>query len=598
VADSFSQTVKQQTDIVRIVGEYLKLRKSGANWSALCPFHKEKSGSFYLYPSTSSYYCFGCHEHGDVFTFVMKMDNLSFPEAVRSVATKMGIPLPAREFSSPHEAREAGLRKQLLEIHEAATQYFQQNLNSPEAARAREYMTSRGITPETVKIFRLGYAPESFNDLRERLAKFFPDEVLRASGLFSAKEQTDGSSGQLYARFRKRVMFPIANEQGRIIAFTGRALDSTDVDPKAGAKYLNSPETPLYTKGQVLFNLDKAKAGIKELGFALLVEGQMDCLSVFMGGVHNVIATSGTAFTEHQVRMLARFTKNIVLNFDPDNAGMNAAEKTISQLVEEDFAVRVVLLPGGLDPDRFVQERGIGDYTAAVRNATRYADYLIERAQTMASARTPEAKVRALNFLLPHIRRIPSAIVRNEFAANAAQKLGIESSLVLQEVKQAAQQRLESVRAARPVAVTEVERILLTALVLPEADSARALAAEMLAPHPEWFADLSTAPVIDVLVNGPPPENPLEVAPDESSRALLASALHGSSEVAELADRHQSLCDRVRGALETLEERYRERRARELRAAMSEAQRRGDDAMLQRLMREKLTLDRERRQSF
>ena len=210
MADNFAQTVKQQADIVRIVGDYVKLRKSGANWSALCPFHKEKSGSFYLYPTTASYYCFGCHEHGDVFTFVMKMDNVSFPEAVRSVATKMGIPLPQREFSSPQEAREAGLRKQLLEIHEAATQYFQQNLQSPEAARAREYMTRRGITPETIKTFRLGYAPESFNDMRDRLGKFFSEEVMRASGLFSSKERDDGSSGPLYARFRKRITFPSA----------------------------------------------------------------------------------------------------------------------------------------------------------------------------------------------------------------------------------------------------------------------------------------------------------------------------------------------------------------------------------------------------
>jgi DNA primase len=572
------------------VGEYVKLRKSGANWSALCPFHKEKSGSFYLYPATSSYYCFGCHEHGDVFTFVMKMDSVSFPEAVRAIATKMGIPLPQREFSSPHEAREAGLRKQLLDVHEAATQYFQQSLHSPEAARAREYMSSRGITPETIQSFRLGYAPESFNDMRERLAKFFADEVLRASGLFSSKERDDGSAGPLYARFRKRLTFPIANEQGRVIAFTARLLDAAD--EKSGPKYLNSPETPLYTKGQVLFNLDKAKAGIKELGFALLVEGQMDCISVYMGGVHNVIATSGTAFTEHQVRMLTRFTKNVVLNFDPDSAGMNAAEKTISQLVEEDFAVRVVILPGGLDPDRFVQERGVAEYTAAVRSAMRYSDYLIDRAQSLAAARTPEAKVKALNFLLPHIRRIPSPIIRNEFATNAAQKLGIESSLVLQELKQAAQQRLESVRAAQPRAVNEVERILLSALVLPEADTARALAANTLVQHPEWISELPSAPVLEVLVNAPAPENPFDAAPDEASRALLAAALHASSEMPE------QLGQSVHGALETLKERYQERRAREIRAAMGEAQRRGDEPMLQRLLQEKLALDRERRQAL
>ncbi|HSU18582.1 MAG TPA: DNA primase [Acidobacteriaceae bacterium] len=598
MADNFAQTVKQQTDIVRIVGEYVKLRKSGANWSALCPFHKEKSGSFYLYPGTSSYYCFGCHEHGDVFTFVMKMDNVSFPEAVRSVAQKMGIPLPQREFSSPHEAREAGLRKQLLDVHEAATQYFQQNLQSPEAARAREYMTSRGITPETVKTFRLGYAPESFNDMRDRLGKFFSEEVLRASGLFSSKERDDGAGavkpGPMYARFRKRLTFPINSEQGKPIAFTARLLDV--VDEKSGPKYLNSPETPLYTKGQVLFNLDRAKAGIKELGFALLVEGQMDCISVYMGGVHNVIATSGTAFTEHQVRMLGRFTKNVVLNFDPDSAGMNAAEKTISLLVEEDFAVRVVILPGGLDPDRFVQEHGMAEYTAAVRGAMRYSDYLIERAQVIGAARTPEAKVKALNFLLPHIRRIPSPIIRNEFATNAAQKLGIESSLVLEEVKKAAQQRLESVRAAQPRAVTEVERLLLSALVLPEADSSRQLAVDTLAQHPEWYSELPTASVIEVLVNAPAPENPLEAAPDEASRALLAAALHVSSELPEREQ--EALHDRVRGALQSLQERYQERRGRELRAAMNEAQRRGDEAMLLQLMQEKMVLDRERRHAM
>jgi DNA primase len=590
LADSFAQTVKQQTDIVRIVGEYLKLRKSGANWSALCPFHKEKSGSFYLYPGTASYYCFGCHEHGDVFTFVMKMETLTFPEAVRAVAGKMGIPLPAREFHSPQEAREAGLRKQLLDIHEAATLFFEQDLKSPEAARAREYLSGRGVTAETIAKFRIGYAPESFNEMRERLGKQFREEVLRASGLFSSKEQADGSDGQMYARFRKRITFPIANEQGKTIAFTARALDSAEVDAKAGPKYLNSPETVLYTKGQVLFNLDKAKAAIREMDFALLVEGQMDCISVFMGGIANVLATSGTAFTEHQVRLLARFTKRVVLNFDPDQAGANAAEKTIALLVEEGFEVRVVTLPGGLDPDRFVKERGIAEYSAAVRGATRYADYLIERARTLFPARTPEAKVKALNFLLPHIRRIPNAIARNDFAENAAQKLGIESSLMRQELKQAAQQRLESVRAAQPSAVNEVERILLCALVLPEADSARALAAAELGAHPDWFAELPSAAVIEVLVNAPAPDNPFDAAPDEASRTLLARALQAPAE-----DAQESTAATVQSALDSLHDKYLDRRQRELRAQMDEAQRRGDEAALLRLAQEKLRLDRERR---
>jgi len=591
MADSFSQTVKQQADIVRIVGEYIKLRKSGANWSALCPFHQEKSGSFYLYPGTASYYCFGCHEHGDVFSFVMKMESLSFPEAVRSVATKMGIALPQREFNSPEEAKSAGLRRQLIDVHEAATQYFEQSLHSPEAARAREYLTLRGVTPQTIKTFRIGYAPESFNDMRERLGNHFPEDVLRASGLFSAKEQADGSAGQMYARFRKRITFPICNEQGKPIAFTARALDGADVDPKAGPKYLNSPETLLYTKGQVLFNLDKAKPAIKAQDAALLVEGQMDCISLFMAGVQNVIATSGTAFTEHQVRMLARFTKRVWLNFDPDNAGMNAAEKTLSLLVEEGFEPRVVALDGGLDPDRYVRERGVEAYATAVKTAERYADFLIERARQQFGTRTPEAKVKALNFLLPHIRRVPNAIARNDFAENAAQKLGIESSLMRQELKQAAAQRLESVKAAQPRAVTEVERILLCALVLPEADSARQLAAERLGANPEWFADMASSTLIEVLVNAPAPDNPFEAAPDEASRALLASALHSASETEE---GNETSILRVQSALESLQDKYLERRLRELRVQMSEAQRRGDDEMLMRLAQEKLRLDRER----
>jgi len=593
MADNFAQTVKEQTDVVRVVGEYIKLRKSGANWSALCPFHKEKSGSFYLYPATSSYYCFGCHEHGDVFTFVMKMESITFPEAVRAVATKMNIPLPKREFNSPQEAQAAGLRKQLIDVHEAATQYFQQSLQSPEAARAREYMTGRGITADTVTKFRLGYAPESFNDMRDRLGKFFPEEVLRASGLFSWKEQEDGSPGPMYARFRKRITFPIANEQGKPIAFTARALDSTDVDAKAGPKYMNSPETQLYTKGQVLFNLDKAKAAIKAADVALIVEGQMDCISVFMAGIQGVVATSGTAFTESQVRLLGRFTKNVVLNFDPDSAGANAAEKTSGLLVEEDFNVRVVTLEGGLDPDRFIKEHGIAEYTTAVRGAVRYSDYLIERARVLFPQRTPEAKVKALNFLLPHIRRILNAIARNDFAENAAQKLGIESSLMRQELKQAAQQRLESVKQAQPKAVSEVERILLCALVLPDADSSRAMAAEQLAANPEWYAELPTAALIEVLANGPSPDSPLEAAPDAASRLLLASVLHQASGESEAS--RESLLEQVGNALKSLQVRRLERRLRELRVLIAEAQRRGDETMLRQLAHEKLQLERELR---
>jgi DNA primase len=596
--DDFTQMVKQQADIVRIVGEYVKLRKTGAqNHSGLCPFHKEKTGSFSVNAAHGYFYCFGCHEKGDVFTFVMKMENISFPEAIRVVAQKCGIPLPKREFNSPEEAREAGLRRHLIDIHEAATQYFEAALKAPEAARAREYLTGRGVAAETIAKFRIGYAPDDFNHMRNALKPHFAEDVMRASGLFKSKEQADGGHGQLYAGFRKRIMFPIANEQGKTIAFTGRALDAQDEKGQVIAKYINSPEGPLYTKGQVLFNLDKARPDIRSLGFALLVEGQMDCISVYMAGIRNVVATSGTAFTEAQVRLLSRFTPNkqVILNFDPDTAGRTAAEKAGAMLAEEDFEVRIITLDDGLDPDRFIRERGIPAYTAAIRGAKRYMDYLIDRAREEHPGRTADAKLKAMNFLLPHIRRIPSPLQRDEFVSDAAQKLGIDSAILRQELKQAAAQRSESIRSHGHDPASEIERILLRALVLPETDSARTHAAEQLAQHPEWYDNLPSAVILEVLAHGPAPANPLDAAPDQASRALLARALHHDEDSGDAAA--QSMLEQVENALHTLERRQLERRQREVRSLIAEADRRGDQEMLLRLTTEKIQIDRKLRES-
>jgi DNA primase len=598
MADNFAHLVKQQADIVKIIGDFVRLRKSGAqNFTGLCPFHKEKTGSFSVNATHGYFYCFGCHEKGDVFTFVMKLENIPFPEAVRSVAQKSGIPLPKREFSSPEEAREAGIRRQLIDIHEAATQYFQQALNSPEAARAREYLTGRGVSLETIKTFRIGYAPDDFNHMRDALRPHFPEEALRASGLFSAKEQADGSQGQMYARFRKRITFPIANEAGKVIAFTARALDETDDKGRPVAKYMNSPETPLFSKGHILFNLDKAKSDMRSHDFALLVEGQMDCISVYMAGVRNVLATSGTAFTENQVRLLSRFTHRVVVNFDPDQAGATAAEKSIALLTEEGFEVKVVALEDGLDPDRFVRERGMDAYMAALRGAKRHADYLIDRARQIFPARTPEAKVKAMNFLLPHIRRMPNALHRDEFAADAAQKLGIESAILRQEIRQAAATKVESIRSTptRDPA-SETERVLLRALVLPESDPARQLAAEQLVQHPEYIDGLPAGELLDILANAPAPSNPLDAAPDDASRALLARALETVSVASDDHTAGHPTAEHVANALHTLERRRMERRQREIRHLLTEAQSHNNDAVLTSLMQEKVALDRALRQ--
>ncbi len=586
MADNFAQTVKAATDIVKVIGEYVRLRKSGAqNFNGLCPFHQEKSPSFSVNVAHSYFYCFGCHAKGDVFTFVQRIENISFPEAVRVVAQKSGIPLPKREWSSPEEAAQAGVRRQLIDLHEAATQYFQQSLQSPEAARAREYLSSRAVTPETVAQFRIGYAPDDFNHMRDAMAKHFGDEAMRASGLFSSREQSDDGRpvGNLYARFRKRITFPICNESGKTIAFTARALDS---DEKSGPKYLNSPETPLYTKGQVLFNLDKAKGAIRTQDYALLVEGQMDCIRVFMAGIQPVIATSGTAFTEHQVRLLSRFTKRVVVNFDPDTAGANAAEKSLSLLTEAEFEVRIVTLEGGLDPDRFVQERGVAAYADALRTAKPHAEYLIDRARALYPQRTAEAKVKAVNFLLPHIRRLPSAIQRTQFVEDAAQKLGIDSSLVKQELQHAATHRLASVRSTSAEGLSQTERTLLRALVLPEHDPIRQRAASELISHPEWMDGMTAGELIEALAAQPVGDNPLDVAPDDRSRELLARLLSEDA----IGDPATLAVD-VRNALHALERTRLERRRNELKAMIAGAERRGDIDMVTKLQDEAVQIN-------
>ncbi|HLY43268.1 MAG TPA: DNA primase [Terracidiphilus sp.] len=578
----FAQSVKQQADIVKIVEGYIRLRKAGAqNYSGLCPFHKEKSPSFSVHSVRQFYHCFGCGVSGDVFAFVGKIENVGFPEAVRIVAQKCGIPLPKREFATPEQAAEARLRTKLLELHETAAAWFEEQLRGPEGALAREYLAGRGMSPEGMKTFRVGYAPDSFGALRERLSGMADEATLRASGLFSSKEQGDGSQGPIYDRFRKRVMFPICNEGGRVIAFTARTLESGE---KAGPKYINSPETPLYSKGMVLFNLDKAKTAIRQAEFALLVEGQMDCISVFLRGIQNVIATSGTAFTEQQVAILKRHTQNVAVNFDPDTAGANAAEKSIGLLTEEGFNIKIVTLDGGLDPDRYIRERGVDEYKAAVRAARRQSDYLIERARAQFPGASAEQKVKQMNFLLPHIRRMPEKLARDQFAADAAQKLGIDSAVMREELRQAALRRRDHIE-ARPTGLTEVERVLLRALAItdPEHEEARRTAAEAIRRQPHLFEGLQVLTTLQRLADREA-RDPMEVVEDDAQRALLAEAL--------LAETEPPSDAAVIGAVVSLEKRLIESQIRDVRAQIAEAERRGDFAELAVLTQRKLELDR------
>ena len=374
--------MKQQADIVKVIEGYIRLRKAGAQrFTGLCPFHKEKTPSFSVHAGQQFYYCFGCQASGDVFSFVGKIENVGFPEAVRIVAQKCGIPLPKREFSSPEEAAGARLRTKLLELHETAAAWFEEQLRGPGGALAREYLAGRGLTDEGIKKFRIGYAPDSFNALRDRLSGMADEETLRASGLFSSKEQGDGSQGPIYDRFRKRVMFPICNEGGRVIAFTARTLETGE---KAGREVHQLAGDAALFEGPGAVQSGQGEGGDpRSWSLRCWSRARWIASACFWRGIQNVIATSGTAFTEQQVAILKRHTSNVIVNFDPDAAGANAAEKSIALLTEEGFAIKIVTLEGGLDPDRFIRERGVEAYKEALRGARRQADYLIERARML-----------------------------------------------------------------------------------------------------------------------------------------------------------------------------------------------------------------------
>jgi len=641
----FKETVRQQADIVRIVGDYVRLKKSGAqNFSGLCPLHNEKTPSFSVHATRQFFHCFGCGVSGDVFAFVQKMENITFPETVRLIAQKLNIPLPKVTFSSPQEAREAKLRMALLDIHERACAFFQDYLKRPEAAHARAYLATRGLDDETIARFRIGYAPDSGFLLRDALQREFDEELVRESGLFSWKEEgrgqgsggrsqekqilrsaQDGKIGEgdngpsaalpkpnsqspepnrspqltaLYSKFRNRVIFPINNDSGRIIAFTGRTLST---DEKAGPKYLNSPETAIYSKSRVLFNLDRAKETIRKFDYAILVEGQMDCISVFAAGFQNVIASSGTAFTELQAKLLGRHSKKVVVNFDPDTAGAKATERTLGLLVEEEFEIKVLTLESGFDPDLFIRHKGKEAYAEALRHAQRYFHYLIERARAQFPVRTPEGKVKAVNYLLPHVQRVPSRIVRDELAHEIAQKLGIDSAVLRQELKHVAATRsTATIKAPAEAQITDAERILIRALAsanemqfVEEHLSARDGAEEEFDPARQArFAlqsdrlheGLATESLIEELMtHGQEVADVMELPLSDSDRRVLASIL--------LKDSEELTPDRVDGAVRALKRIHIRRRLDYVQQELQSAGRK-DPTQLQGLLQEKVRLKR------
>jgi len=670
LANDFAQSLKLQADIVRIVGDYVSLKKAGAqNYSGLCPFHKEKTPSFSVHATRQFFHCFGCGQSGDVFSFVQKIENITFPEAIRAVAQKMGVALPKQTFSSEAEAKDARLRTVLLEIHERACAFFQECLRQPEGARAREYLAGRGLNEETIKQFRIGFAPDSGFLLRDRLKGEFGEEVMRESGLFSWKDapqhsalstqeesslvarrtsyaraenrapQPPASSADLgnvdlandqgrttnddsqlstvddrrpaiaddvrrttrdatiYSKFRNRIMFPIANESGRVIAFTGRTLST---DEKAGPKYLNSPETAIYSKSRVLFNLNLAKEAIRALNYAILVEGQMDCISVFADGFRNVIASSGTAFTAAQAGLLGRFSKQVVVNFDPDAAGAKATERTLALLIEEEFDIKVLTLEPGFDPDLYVRRKGRDAYAQQLKQGSLpYFSYLIERARAQFPVRSAEGKKKAVNYLLPHVQRVPSRIVRDGLAEEIAQKLSIDSAVLRQELKHAAADRKSAtVKTSAESQVTDAEKILIRALTSGSqfqsedtvsdrsgADDAfdPARQARYVLTAERLHVGLGTESLIEALLNAPEGAEAMDLPIADDERSLLAAIL--------MKDDEELTAEQIEGAVRGLTRVQIRRRLQEIQTLLNSL-RTADAGQVNALMDEKLRLKR------
>jgi len=455
-AGSFADRVKQQADIVRVVGEYVRLKKNGQNFTGLCPFHSEKTPSFAVHPVKQIYHCFGCGVGGDVFKFVMEMDKCEFMEAVQAVADKCGIAIPRSRERSPEERREQQQRSALVELHREAAGFFARQLESTsEGKAARGYLADRGLDAEAIARFGLGYAPSGGDALIRHLKTKYPEKIVELAGLASRD-----ANGRPYDRFRRRIIFPISNESGKVVAFGGRALG--DDLPK----YLNSPETPIYVKSTVLYHLDRAKEAIRSTDAAILVEGYMDTIAVAGAGITNVVASCGTSLTEMQVKLLSRFTRRLIVNYDPDTAGQAATERSLSILLEHNCDVRVLALPGGKDPDTFIRTEGAAAYRKLLESAPPYLDYLIGRARQLGVA-TAEQKLRAMNFLMPFVQRIPNALLRSEWASRIAQQLRVDEPVLREALRRAAAERRSEVK-TEPTAVRTgkpAERRLLQMLI-------------------------------------------------------------------------------------------------------------------------------------
>jgi DNA primase len=461
--DGFLDEVRHTADIVRVIGEHVSLRKVGNSWKGLCPFHQEKSPSFNVRSDPAVFHCFGCGEGGDVFKFVMLHDRVGFPEAVRNVATRFGVPLP-REASGPPDTGSAE-REEILAAVDAAARHYTEVLWSPAGTTARDYLLRRGFQRKTLEQIRAGAARDAWGDVTDMLRRKHPLPLLVRAGL--AIERQDGKGA--YDRFRNRAVFPILNDAGKVVGFGARSLDGSE------PKYLNSPETPVYQKSRVLYGLSWAKEAVRRDGRLILMEGYLDVARALEAGVGGAVATCGTALTPGHARLLRRFAERICVNFDQDDAGQRAAQKSVDILLEEGLRIHVVQLPQGHDPDTYLKEFGAEAYQERLSEAPSYVQWLIDRAAQSHDLGAPEGKAGYLNLLLPVLARIESAVERAAWLPSIVERGRLDGRAAQEELRKAVAARATTAPARvtemvpppskRNVSLLPAERLLLVQLL-------------------------------------------------------------------------------------------------------------------------------------
>jgi DNA primase len=511
VSPATLERIRAANDIVDIIGASLPLKRAGANFVTLCPFHKEKTPSFNVNPQRQIFHCFGCHKGGDVFTFVREYENVDFPEAVRRLAERAGIPL---EFDRDlGQQRTRHLKEILLRIHEEITQRWHHLLLNEAAGQvARDYVAKRRVSQEAVKLFRLGFAPDAWDDtVSWARAKGYDLDVVEQAGLIIRKE----GENTYYDRFRGRLMFPICDEQGRVIAFSGRTLSG---DEKI-AKYINSPDTPIFNKGKVIFGLDKAKRALLAANSAVICEGQLDLIACHMAGVQNVVAPQGTAFTAEHARVLKRFVEEVVLCFDSDTAGRNATVRALDDLLASGLAIRVARMPAPHDPDSFIEAHGAEAFCQLLDRAEGFFDFYLRDLCAANDLTTDRGRLAVVRSMAEAVQKTGSAVLIDTYAQKTALALAVSPESVRAEFKKAPPPMgraspLAEAGQPEPRPRPPAQEFWLMKLVLLNEDL-RAWVASHL--NPEWLQHASVKEVLSLWLQS------AQDSPGRSVSALLSA---------------------------------------------------------------------------